>query len=372
MIIKNEYIELKPSKFGGDGLFASKNIKKGTHILLEKSVASIAQVIHPDDVVNDYFEKLDIIPNTFPDTLGLLGVIIKNLNDINNKYGSNWTDNLYKFNHDDFIKKLSNDERKYIAQLCIKYQPIDGYAYLCDIYNVIMHNYFMQDNFRDNEYVYSSLYYISSKFNHSCVPNCTRVMFPNYIIITTNQYIHNGTELTIAYSSNILEESGIMCVCGNCNNYISHELKLNKFFNKMISRQINNSYIDINFNTKIELENHISNPKYLELAGIEIWYHFLYDVCYEYIKNKHDIKYKVLILFYLNVSVKNISTKLKIPEKECLMYMLMMFEFLIQNQIYNHGIYEKIKNIDINITYDIERDLENILKIISDPPNHKI
>ena len=74
-------------------------------------------------------------PNERNTDLPLLGAVIGKLDKINRKYGDNWHDYLYKSDYDIFVKRLTMNERKYIAQLCVEYKLAGGFILIVDIYN---------------------------------------------------------------------------------------------------------------------------------------------------------------------------------------------------------------------------------------------
>ena len=188
-----------------------------TCVLIEEHIACVRNFKHISNQVNSYFDFPYIIPPTERNTdLLLLGAIIGKLYKINRKYGENWHEHLYKSDYDTFVNRLTKNERKYIAQLCVEYKLTGGFRLIVDIYNSIVHNCFKNVAWYVMNVVYYALDYMASKFNHSCQQNCRNMIFPKHTTIVTVKDVEKGSELTINYGSTFLKHTNIKCKCDAC------------------------------------------------------------------------------------------------------------------------------------------------------------
>jgi SET domain-containing protein len=85
---------------------------------------------------------------------------------------------------------------------------------------------FMNNSFAVDEQ--DSLYFFKSFFNHSCRPNCSYLTVEkggvHSVIVTANEPIKKGTELTLNYYQDLVcnpsvafrENFAVSCKCGSC------------------------------------------------------------------------------------------------------------------------------------------------------------
>lgn len=371
MAVNNEYFELRDSALGGQGLFATKFIPKGTCILVEKHIACVRNFTHIYDQVNSYFDFPKIMPPTERNTdLLLLGAIIGKLDQINRKYGDNWHEHLYKSDYDTFAKRLTMNERKYIATLCVEYKLAGGFRLIVDIYNSIVHNVFKQVSCYVMNAVYYALDYTASKINHSCQENCRNLIFPKHTTMVTVKDVEKDSELTINYGENFLKHNNIKCKCGACDREFN--LFENGFSVGMGKRELLNDYQEVPFNIAREI------PKYLEdekadkemmFGGLEVWYHLLYEVNRRteiFAQNPLAMGYGILFIHYIRAMMKDLSRRNGIDEDEVLMFFVTNTK--ISAKVMHAGDYFftfiKAPMKEFKLTFNCDRDFSNILSPI--------
>lgn len=335
MIIDNEYFEVHDTRLRVQGLFATKDIPKGTCILIEEHIVCLRNIEHESDEVNSYFDFPQFKPENDQDSttdLYLLGICIEKLDQINERYGNHWYDHFYKLDYDTFNKQLTEIERKYIAQLSVKYQPLGGFRLIVDIYNVIINNSFENLTCHSNNISYYGLDYIASKFKRSCQPNCRKITFPKHITITTLIDVQKGSELTINYDSAFINPNN------ECEKCITHfKMYESQFTTEMIMRENSNDHYKVSFEISKDIPNYLSNEmadKTMSFGGLEIWYHLLYDLWYYLSIDIHTLKdpndkdtssimyVSLLFIYYIKSMMEDISLRNSISEYEVLIFLI--------------------------------------------------
>lgn len=375
MIVDNEFIELRKSLLGGEGLFAKKNIPKGTQILREEHISCVRNFTSSVPQLNSYFDFPKIVPtNEINTDLPLLGAIIDKLDEINQKYGNNWHEHLYKADYDKFHQKLTVNERRYISTLCLKYPTVGGYKLIASIYNSIIHNCFKTIASYNMSTVYYALDYVTSKFNHSCQQNCRNLIFPKHATTVTDKDISKGSELTINYGLQFLKHNNIKCKCGGCNKK-SNSVQ-NKFSVDMCKREFLNERHKTALNISMEIPKYLKNEnadKYMQFGGIEVWYHLLYEVrrrmeilrenpiaVITTLKQNPTLIYtSILPIHYIRAMMKDLSKRNEIEEEEILMYFLITINIPAMLIPVNDNFFSIIKSTkEVNLTFDCDKDLK--------------
>lgn len=288
-ICKNNYFVVPESNI--QGMYASMDIAVGTTILIEDHIVCVRnfELVDKDDsysMINDKFESPDkYLPKIFKrgeynSTVSLLGAVMYNMEKIEKIYGKEWIESFYKNKHSEFMKHVTNEERRYIDKLSTWYKV--NFKEVAKIMNVIKNNCFNSDNIQSSgSSKYSSLDMISSKFNHRCsgYHNCGRTLFPGFIAITTMVDVSAGEELTIDYGDNFKNENGVICKCGYCEKeYKRPDVDDTSWLMVMregegeISKVYKNAVVDFDSYLKYGNEEHV-----YVFGGVEIWYHPIYD-----------------------------------------------------------------------------------------------
>lgn len=355
MMINNEYFELRDSSSSGQGLFAKKKIPKGTIVLIEEHLACSRNIIYDDDTINSYIEYPDIIPETIQYDLMLLGMIIKKLGHISQKYGNDWYGYFYKSNS----FKPTKNESKYICQLCIKYNPPNGFDFIVDILNIIKHNMFSQTYYNNRECycAYNFISYTASKLNHSHMFNCNKILFPKHLIIKTIEDIEQDEELTINYGEGYFESLGIKCQCGKCGKiHVPYKLKFSKL---MYDREERSGYIKSSFNVSKEIIRFMNDKNIAMVnSGFELFHGLLYDISYK--KKKYEkltvmLDYQIIV--YIRLMIDFYSKKYKLDTKEILIFIMLTFPRLIPQlkvEAFMEVLNSITKNYDIVFNVDID------------------
>ncbi|CAF0780715.1 unnamed protein product [Brachionus calyciflorus] len=95
------------------------------------------------------------------------------------------------------------------------------------IENIQTFNAFKAEDFRfihEKNFDSSGVWYYPSYFNHSCLENCMRIYFSDFVIIYTGRDIKQGEELTVSYfplesieeREKISKQFGFKCTCEIC------------------------------------------------------------------------------------------------------------------------------------------------------------
>jgi len=360
---KNLFI-IKKSSISGEGVFATRDIKKGDLIYIEKSIASTASFHIPvNNELNTYFDKPYGGNNG---DLILLEYIVENIDHINSQYGLNWHNDFYTEDVQNFKDQLKFNENKMIILLSNKYKLSSNIDFIMRIYNIIIYNKFSYSNFLGDPLV-NILFKSCSKFNHSCHSNCHYQLFPRHIYIIANRDINEGKELTITYGNkNYWNDKNIICRCGECN---KNDYQLDWVDKESaICYNLMRNLEPLDKTISIESVYKFTKTPYKMLNmfyNLENYYLLLYGLQHKIsmeqnIKNK--INYTFIYLTYTQIIIDELSEFYKLDKKEMLVHCFLSFTNLFSLLIKSNMPLDIISNrsrIDINkITFDFEKDIK--------------
>lgn len=329
MDIKSEYLELRTSKLGGQGLFAVKDISSGTIIVNDENIATSQNFSDKD--YDKYFEDISgfdklKIANL---ELALTAVIAKNLKSIKAKFGNDWSKYLYKLGN--CKKKLNKKHKRCITEISSKYKV--SYDFVVDIYDMIGCNSFDTLNL-NAENVYISLGFVISKINHSCNPNCSFLIFPNRNIVFALRDIPKDTEITISYGDDYFTDRNMVCKCGECDK------------------------------TPIESKRDPS-------TGFDYWFQLIIDLLDQMQVYSCDILMslclKELFAIYIRSMTKILSNRFSVSELDVIIYFGLRTQISHQllNGVLNLRVDEMQNGYDlVNPTFDWKIDVEKIKSTI--------